>query len=429
LKLIYCLFLNFGAAAMLKSYKEVINTIAHYHSPMVEKLHQFCEINSGTNNVNGLALMAKALQTSYMPIADQIQIKQLSPVSGFTLQGTTSLQHYGDALLISKRPELKRRILLSGHMDTVYAATNPFQKLTYINDNYVNGPGVSDMKGGLIVMLYALMAFEQTDSAAQIGWDVFINSDEEIGSLASATILNELAPNYQAALVYEPAMTPTGTLAKNRRGSGKFTVIAQGKSAHVGRAFDEGRNAICYLAEFVTALHALNGQRDGVTINVGKIAGGEALNVVPEQAVAQLDVRISSTDDQKWVKQQFDELTNRLARKEYSLSVHGDFTRPVKRVCKGTERLFARLQNIGKELDISIDWSDSGGCCDGNNLAQHGLAVLDTLGVRGGAIHSSDEYILLDSLTERASLSALLLMDLAEGGLEDLKNDAISSRA
>jgi glutamate carboxypeptidase len=413
---------------MLKSHKELIHSIKYQQTKMVEQLHHFCEINSGTTNLEGLALMVKALDFSYKPLADTIQIKKLKPLSLVTMQGTTAMQSYGDALLISKRPELKRRVLLSGHMDTVYAATNPFQKLTYINNNLVNGPGVSDMKGGLIVMLHALTAFEQSDVASELGWDVFINSDEEIGSLASGVFLDDLAPNYQAALVYEPAMTPTGTLAKNRKGSGKITLVAQGKAAHAGRAFDEGRNAICYLAEAVTAVHALNGQRKGVTINVGKIAGGEALNAVPDKAVAQLDIRIELPEDQFWVREQLDKIVHQLKRTDYALALHGDFSRPVKKVCTGTDRLFARLQNVGKELGLTIDWKDSGGCCDGNNLAQHGLAVLDTLGVRGGAIHSSDEYILLDSLTERASLSALLLMDLAQGGLEDLKNDAISLR-
>lgn len=406
---------------MLKSYKELIQTIKSQQDTMVKQLHQFCEINSGTANLAGLALMASALETAYKPLADTVQVKKLTPLSLINMQGDTTVQHYGDALLISKRPKLKRRILLSGHMDTVYTATNPFQKLTYINDNYVNGPGVTDMKGGLIVMLHALMAFEQTEAASQLGWDVFINSDEEIGSLASKILLDELAPNYDVALVYEPAMTPTGTLAKNRKGSGKLTLVTHGKAAHAGRAFDAGRNAICYLAEAITAVHALNGQRDGVTINVGKIAGGEALNVVPDKAVAQLDIRISKPDDEFWVRAQLDEIVTHLKRADYALTVHGDFSRPVKRVCQGTERLFVRLQHLSTELGITLDWKDSGGCCDGNNLAQHGLAVLDTLGVRGGAIHSADEYILLDSLSERASLSALLLMDLALGGLEDLK--------
>ncbi len=388
---------------------------------MVEQLHQFCNINSGTTNIEGLAVMASTLHTAFQPIADSVERKKLQALSVINMSGNTTTQHCGDALFISKRPHLKRRILLSGHMDTVYAANNSFQKLTYINDNYVNGPGVADMKGGLIVMLHALAAFEQSDMASEMGWDVLINSDEEIGSPASSILFDELAPNYQAALVYEPAMTATGTLAKNRKGSGKLTLVATGKAAHAGRAFDEGRNAICYLAEAVTAIHALNGQRDGVTINVGKIAGGEALNVVPDKAVAQLDIRISLAEDQFWVREALDKIMLGLKRPDYSLTVHGGFGRPVKRVCAATERLFHRVQSIGKELGLSIDWKDSGGCCDGNNLAHHGLAVIDTLGVRGGNIHSSEEYILLDSLSERAALSALLLTDLAQGGLEDLK--------
>jgi glutamate carboxypeptidase len=253
-----------------------------------------------------------------------------------------------------------------------------------------------------------------------MGWDVLINSDEEIGSPASGSLFKEVAHRYQAALVYEPAMTPKGTLAKNRKGSGKLTLVATGRAAHAGRAFDEGRNAICYLAEAVTAVHALNGQRNGVTINVGKIAGGEALNVVPDKAVAQLDIRISLPEDEIWVRNELNKIIRQLERPDYSLSVHGTFGRPVKRVCSATERLFHRIQKTGEALGLTIDWKDSGGCCDGNNLAHYGLPVLDTLGVRGGNIHSSDEYILLDSLSERAALSALLLIDLAQGGLEDL---------
>ena len=196
--------------------------------------------------------------------------------------------------------------------------------------------------------------------------------------------------------------------------------MATGKAAHVGRAFDEGRNAICYLAEAVTAIHALNGKRDGVTLNVGKIAGGEALNVVAEKAVAKIDIRITKPEDEFWVREQIGFIIHELKRDQYTLSLHGGFGRPVKRVCPATERLFHRIQMLGNSLGLTIDWQDSGGCCDGNNLARHGLPVIDTLGVRGGNIHSPDEYILLDSLVERAALSALLLQDLACGGLEEL---------
>lgn len=401
---------------MDKLLSELLSLLRANQKTMVEQLHEFCEINSSSDNLPGLATMHGALQKAFSPIADLIESHHLPSVPIITMAGETTLQSCGDILFIRKRPHLQHRVLLSGHMDTVYPATQFFQTLTYINDNCVNGPGVADMKGGLIVMLHALTAFEASPYAETLGWDVIINADEEIGSPASSALLANIAPNYQTALVYEPAMTTSGTLAKSRRGSGKLTLIAKGKAAHVGRAFDEGRNAICFLAEAISAIHALNGKRKGVTINVGKIAGGEALNVVPDNAVAKLDVRISHPDDENWVRLQIDNIINKMQRDGYSLTVQGEFGRPVKPVSIALEHLFARAQKAGEKLGLTIDWQDSGGCCDGNNLAFHGLPVLDTLGVRGGDIHSPDEFILLDSLVERAMLSALLLVDLAQQG-------------
>ncbi|AHE67248.1 hydrolase [Legionella oakridgensis] len=405
---------------MLNSLPELIHSVRANHSMMIAQLHQFCEINSGTDNLPGLKAMHQALHSVYIPLADEIQSRSMPPVTTINMAGKATMTTSGNILYIRKRPELKRRILLSGHMDTVYGAHHPFQTLTYVNENHLIGPGVADMKGGLVVMLHALSTFEKTPFATKLGWDVIINADEETGSIASSALLDELAPNYQAALVYEPAMTADGMLAKNRKGSGKLTLIATGRAAHAGRAFHEGRNAICYLANAILAVDALNGKKEGVTINIGKIAGGDALNVVPDKAVAKLDIRISQPEDERWVRDQLDQIINQLQQDDYSLTVHGDFGRPVKRVTPATERLFQRIQHIGEELNLTVDWQDSGGCCDGNNLARYGLPVIDTLGVRGGHIHSSNEYILLDSLVERATLNALLLVDLAQGGLEEL---------
>lgn len=406
---------------MLKSsFQEPLDLIKSSHQLMVKQLHQFCEINSGTDHISGLRRMHKVLQSTFTPIADEIITKPLQPTPIITMAGETTMQPCGDALFIRKRPELTRRIILSGHMDTVYNATHPFQTLTYINDNTINGPGVADMKGGLIVMFHALNAFEKTPVASTLGWDVLINADEETGSLSSAHLIDSLAPDYKAALVYEPAMNDQGTLAKNRKGSGKITIIATGKAAHAGRAFHEGHNAICYLAEVLLEINALNGKREGVTINIGKIAGGNALNVVPDKAVAKLDIRISRPDDEAWVIQSLQNIKDNLSRCNHTLTLEGSFGRPVKRIRPATERLFKRIQRLGLELGLTIDWKDSGGCCDGNNFANYGLPVIDTLGVRGGNIHSPDEYILLDSLAERASLSTLLLVDLATSGLEAL---------
>ena len=398
--------------------KDVLFSLNARKQIMVEQLHQLCAINSGTENLPGLSLMRQALTSLFTPLADNIETFQFPAITSMNMAGEIAMQECGAALFIRKRPELKRRILLSGHMDTVYGPNHPFQIMTYINDNQLNGPGVTDMKGGLVVILHALTHFEQNDRANDLGWDILINADEEIGSPASCTLLAKIAKNYQAALVYEPSMTANGILAKNRRGCGKFTLIARGKSAHAGRVFYEGRNAICYLAEAITAIHALNKLNNGITINVGKIAGGDALNIVPDRAVTQLDIRISKSEDEHWVRQQINKIISNLQREGYSLTLHGKFGRPVKRVCPATERLFARIRKAAGDLGLAIDWQDSGGCCDGNNLAQKGLPVIDTLGVRGGEIHSENEFILLDSLAERAALSTLLLLDLAHGGLE-----------
>lgn len=387
---------------------------------MVSRLHEWCAINSGTDHLAGLATMHAILRNAFYPIADDIQTIAFPPIKTIDMQGNTTLQPCGEALLIRKRPNLKRRILLSGHMDTVYSKNHPFQSLTYLNANHLIGPGVADMKGGLIVMLHALLAFETTDASDQLGWDVFINADEEIGSPASGAQLQTMASNYGAALVYEPAMTTDGLLAKNRKGSGKLTLIATGKAAHAGRAFNEGRNAICFLAEIITSIHKLNDKKAGVTINVGKIAGGAAINVVPDKAVAKLDIRISDPNDESWVWQQLQDIKNTQQQAGYNLSIHGSFDRPVKRINAPTQRLFNKVQHIGQMLGLTLDWQDSGGCCDGNNLSAQGLPVLDTLGVRGGDIHSPNEFVLIDSLIERVLFSTLLLRNLAQGGLEEL---------
>ncbi|KTC67918.1 carboxypeptidase G2 [Legionella birminghamensis] len=387
---------------------------------MVKQLFQFCETNSGTTNLDGLSYIHNHLSQVFNSIADSIESISFPTLNNIDMQGNTEILDCGKALLIRKRPEIKRRILLGGHMDTVYHADHPFQTLSYINENTLNGPGVADMKGGLLIILHALELFERLPEAETLGWDVFINADEEIGSPFSGSWLENAASTYQAGLIYEPAMDAKGTLARNRRGSGKFTVVTTGKAAHVGRAFSEGRNAICYLAEVILAIHALNGQREGVSINIGKIAGGEALNMVPDKAVAKLDIRVSSPQDEYWIQKKLNEINNLLKRDDYGLKIEGQFGRPVKSINYKTEKLFECVRRAGEQLNLSVSWQDSGGCCDGNNLAQKGLPVLDTMGVRGGAIHSAEEFILLDSLVERTALNLFLLRDLARGGLETL---------
>lgn len=381
---------------------------------MRTQLDEFCKTNSGSHHANGLASMHNLLSKAFAPIADDIQSISLPEVPFITMSGELIWQTSSNALLIRKRAHLKNRVLLCGHMDTVFDADSPFQSTQLLTDNVLNGPGVADMKGGLIVMLHALMAFEQSEHADVLGWDVLINPDEEIGSTASRAVMCDIAKHCQTALVYEPSMTPDGKLAKNRKGNIKLTIIATGRSAHAGRDFDSGRNAICYLAKLVTAIDDLNHQRSGVTFNVGQISGGTTLNTVPDKAVAKIDIRITLPEDADWINAQLTQIKAQYHHQDFGLDLHLAYDRPPKRVDQSTIKLFERLSKMAQSIGVSLDWQDSGGCCDGNNIAQLGIPVLDTLGVRGGDIHTPNEYILLDSLVERASLSALLLMDLAE---------------
>jgi glutamate carboxypeptidase len=276
---------------------------------------------------------------------------------------------------------------------------------------------VADLKGGLVVMLTALQALERSPYAEKVGWEVLLNPDEEIGSPGSAPLLEQSARRNHLGLVYEPALAD-GTLAGARKGSGNFTAVVRGKAAHAGREHHLGRNAIVALADFVGALDALNGRRPGVTVNPGRIEGGGPLNVVPDLAIVRFNVRVADAEQQTWVDQELQRLGAAIdAREGISLALRGRFGRPPKVLTSANLALFEMLAGCGAELGVGIRWQSTGGCCDGNNLAAAGLPNVDTLGVCGGRIHSSREFVLLDSLTERARLSALFLMKLGAGEL------------
>jgi glutamate carboxypeptidase len=321
----------------------------------------------------------------------------------------------GKALRITKRPQAPLRVFAGIHMDTVYPPDHPFQTVTPLGPDTLRGPGVADAKGGLAMMLTALEALERSPYAAGIGWEVLINPDEEIGSIGSAPLLTRAARGNHLGLVFEPAL-PGGALADRRRGVGNFTFVVRGRSAHAGRDFASGRNAVVAAAELATKVHALNNVLPGVTVNVGRLDGGAAPNVVPDLAICRVNVRTSTPGDEALVREKLDELVASVrSRDGITAELHGSFTAPPKVPDQPTLALMGHVAECGRELGLSIEWKPSGGACDGNRLAAAGLPTIDTLGPRGGDLHSPTEYLLLDSLPERAKLTALLLMKLASG--------------
>ena len=323
----------------------------------------------------------------------------------------------GKTLAMKKRPDAPLQVLLGIHMDTVFSPESAFQTTTLLDPKTLRGPGVADAKGGLVVMLKALEAFERSPFTESLGWEVFINADEEVGSPGSASYLTDRAQGRHLGLVFEPTL-PDGSLAGSRKGSGMFTLFVKGRAAHVGRSYDEGRNAIDALAEWIVQLNVWQKAHDDIIVNVGRIDGGAQVNIVPEAALCRFNVRVSSEDDQTRVEEKLQALTRRANEQDgITAHLHGAFARPPKPLQGASLRLMKHIAVCGRDLGLAIQWHDPGGVSDGNVLAAAGLPTIDTLGVRGGNIHTAEEFIHLESLTERTRLTSLLLMKLATGDI------------
>lgn len=384
---------------------------------MTDRLRSWCAINSGSSNLAGLQTMHAALSKAFAELGAEIETVSSKPHEIVSAEGEKLKTPIGDMLRLVVRPQAPVRVLLSGHMDTVFPIDHPFQGETFLDDDTLNAPGAADMKGGLLVMLYALKTIERSSLADKIGYEVLINADEEIGSHGSAHMLTEAAGRAQFACIYEPALAD-GTLAGARKGSGNFAAIFKGKSAHAGREHHLGRNAVVAAAEFMTRIDKLSGAREGLTVNAARLDGGGPLNVVPDMAVARFNVRLEQPEDATWFLAQAEGLVSEIGERDgYGGELTGGFTRPPKPMTPKLSAFFNALKAAGDELGITIDWKPTGGCCDGNNIAAAGIPVIDTLGVRGAHIHSAKEYAKLDSLVERAKLSALLLLKIAAGEL------------
>jgi len=384
--------------------------------PMLDQVLEWSAVNSGSRNLKGLKQMAGILANAFSALPGELKLIDPAPVQTVTAAGETEALQHGQNIHVAVRPDAPVQLLFTGHMDTVYCPDHPFQQTQWLEQGILNGPGVADMKGGLAVLLAALKAVEETEAAAAVGYEIVINSDEEVGSLGSAPLIAEAAQGKLAALTYEPSALPDGTLAGARPGSGNFSFLIRGRSAHAGRNPEDGRNAIVAASEL--ALRLAMSKTPGLSVNPAKIDGGGPNNVVPDLAILRVNMRPRTTDDQEIAGRLIAKAVEETARQhEVYIEVHGGFARPPKPMTPEADRLFALVKQTGDDLGQTIGWQATGGVCDGNNIAALGVPVVDTMGVRGGKIHSAEEYLIAQSLGERAALSALAILRFAEGRL------------
>ncbi|NNM87728.1 MAG: hydrolase [Phycisphaerae bacterium] len=399
----------------MSTYVSHIASIASQRNRMRDLIIKWANINSGSCHVAGLEKMAAVVVEDCAGLGATVERITLPAQNVVAAEGTWHKVPLGPAISMVKRPESRVRVFLGIHADTVYSPENPFQKACETSPGKLNGPGVLDAKGGLAVLLLALETLEKSPWAGNIGWEVLINPDEEIGSPGSAPILAAAARRNHLGLVFEPAL-PNGNLVSDRKGSGNFTFIVRGRSAHAGRDITTGRNAIAALAEAVVRINAALGRLDAVSVNVGQIEGGTALNVVPALALCRINVRVGSQEQQAQVRSHLEAIAADISGREgFCAQVLGDFHAPPRAADAAMLLWLGRACACGADLGLNISWQGSGGTCDGNRLAANGLITLDTMGPVGGEIHSPQEYLLLDSLVPRASLAALLLLKVASG--------------
>jgi glutamate carboxypeptidase len=384
---------------------------------MLGRVVDWANINSYSLNTTGVAKLGEAVVKEFSVLGGEVRRHELSPAVRIGFRAQTIHLPLSQAIVISKRPTAPVRILFNIHLDTVYPPDSPFQSARE-EAGVLRGPGVADAKGGLAVMLTALEALERSPDAEGIGWRVVLNPDEEIGSPGSVSLLADTARDCQFGLLFEPAL-PDGALVNRRRGSGNFSIIVRGRAAHVGRDFDAGRNALVAAAKISLQLHSLNQSLAGVTLNIGAIDGGGPTNVVPDLAICRINIRTTEPGDEQTAIQAVRGIVSESDSGDgITAEIQGQFTSPPKIPDDRTIRLLDAIVACGQDLGLSLASRASGGASDGNRLAAAGLPNIDTLGVRGDRIHSPDEFMVIDSLVERAQLVALLLLKIAGGDID-----------
>ena len=396
------------------SEQELVQWLDSREAEMVQLLERLTNINSGSLNKAGVdtmaAIFAEELQTlgfatSTLP-GDRIEMPSC-PGSDYSIDVADHL--------LARRSGTGAPLMLMGHLDTVFPTTSPFQSFRQQGDT-LYGPGVADMKGGLVVMLYALKALAASGDLDDMSLTVLLNSDEEVGSLSSRKYLEEQAVLHDYGLVYESS--GRNNLVRTRKGLGQARFVVHGRASHAGGAHEQGRSAIKELAYKIVEIENMTNYESGVTVNVGVVSGGEARNTIAPCAEGFVDLRYPEPEQGDGAVQQFESIFGQV----YSYPVDsGEITtdswvnlhRPPKIPSAESDYLLEKTRAIGRLLGQEMGGTDSGGGTDGSLTQAAGLPTLDSLGIAGSGAHSNREEARLSSLVEKAQLSAVLIRRLS----------------
>jgi glutamate carboxypeptidase len=375
-----------------------------------------------TDNLRTLAYLRDHLQemTALLALLVEMESSSYDKSSIDRLGGFLAEQARGLGAMVETLPQAKcgdhRRarwgggpggVLLLCHMDTVWEPGTVVRRPIRIQDGLFYGPGAFDMKGGIVNALWAMRALLDLDLLPDRRVTLLLTSDEEIGSRTSRAAIESEASTHDAVFVLEPAQPPYASLKTSRKGVGLYQVTVTGRPAHAGADHEKGINAIEEMAHQILDIQQFTEYAAGTTVNVGVVRGGTRSNVVPAQATARVDVRVTNAAEAGRLDIRMHSLTPRLPGA--SIDVSGGINRPPMVRSDGAARLYAQAVALGGELGLRITEAGSGGGSDGNFTAALGIPTLDGLGVVGDGGHAEHEHVVLASMPERAALLAAMI--------------------
>lgn len=356
----------------------------------IEELKTLVNVDCGTQTLEGVARVADIIESLWQR-------------EGWHTEQVNLGDNVGPGVFVSNKPQAEQfDVLLVGHLDTVFPAGTVACRPMRQDATRLYGPGVSDMKSGLLNILWAMRGLDAADKE-RLAIAVAMNPDEETGSVWSHEWIGELAKRSRCVLVCEAARAD-GSLVKARKGMAGYHLTFSGVAAHAGNEPEKGRSAITALASSILAINALADLDKGTTLNVGVIHGGSAANVVAESAVAELDVRFWENDEYDRVHHAL----NALCEKGFFEGVTTSLTRvnykPAMAASEATQALMKQVEAAGREEGIPITWQAVGGGSDANHTAALGIPTLDGLGPVGAGFHSPTEWLDIASIEPRIRL-------------------------
>ncbi len=386
----------------------MLDYIASRHDQFVEDLETIVNIDSGSGYATGIRKIVAFFQKRFSKLGWYTQALAFADGGVPCLEASNVDPH---------APDTELDFLFLGHMDTVFLEGTTQQRPFTIDGKHARGPGVCDMKGGLVAMLHVMETLQHFGIADNLSVCAGFNSDEEVGSNASRAWLEELASKSKCVFIFEPCRIG-GQRVLQRKGAGWYDVICHGKAAHAGVEPEKGANAVVELAHHIVDIAGFGKAELGTTVNVNIANGGTKSNVIPDFAKARVDVRFAEQAEVKRLEDCFRQISQTTHVDGVHTEVNGEVNRPPMLPSDKTRQLWNQISEIGTRLGHDMKLIATGGGSDGNFTAALGIPTIDGMGPRGGRAHSEDEFLDLESIIPTVQLVSEICKAASEGKLD-----------